>query len=759
MKARTVIACLVAAASLLLLMLLLEHGDLARQMFQDGNIFNLNYDSNITTQRAEELLRHVEVILLGIACMALLITTEALARALARRHPRLGEWLPRVAPFVLVSLVAVVVAVPMILGRSVMVDGQRHFFLLDDAMNSMRYARNFAEGHGLAYNPGDRVEGYTNFLWVLVMAAIHRLGASPASAPLWVLVVSWACLLATACLAVDMLRRLELGPFWCVCVGLLVVCDENDLAWTNCGLETAALTTAVTACAWAIVSKQWRAFAVALALIPLLRADGFVIGAALAAVALLQARRTGQLTGGTETGRVWRALLPAVLLLGAHLIFRRVYYGYWLPNTYYLRMFAVADRLKTGVGGYGLRLAIGYPFFLLLCAGTLLGRSFAPVMRLLAGVVFMQLAYSIWIGSDIFVRVRFAEPVLPLLFVCALLALHRIAVGSLNRERLLQAVALGSCCALSSALPADCGFEGRSMFLSMFGLARLFEKNLPPGASSTVYAAGTVPYYANHAYYVDVLGKNDSHVAHLAQHNGLITGHNKADFPYIYDQLKPSMAFIFNPCSTIRTFVTDPSKRAETLGKLNPTDFITRYLDMTNPTFVSSYFPNQVRYVGYPSPSPVDCVFVRSGSDIPLFWSPAGPPPRERDLRLSCELRDSEKPAAFVSGWSAAEQRAGRTVRDLLPGAPAVLDVWMAIDEPAAFELCVAAPSAELELTVNGTPLRMDASEDAACQGTLVRGTVPVEVLRSNRSVTRIEVRAPGARDSVAVDWIHIASL
>lgn len=34
----------------------------------------------------------------------------------------------------------------------------------EDAFISFRYARNLVDGHGLVFNPGERVEGYTNFL-------------------------------------------------------------------------------------------------------------------------------------------------------------------------------------------------------------------------------------------------------------------------------------------------------------------------------------------------------------------------------------------------------------------------------------------------------------------------------------------------------------------------------------------------------------------------------------------------------------------
>ena len=49
-------------------------------------------------------------------------------------------------------------------------------FLNDDAFISFRYAQNLAEHGELTYNLGERVEGYTNFLWTVLMAGVIYLG-------------------------------------------------------------------------------------------------------------------------------------------------------------------------------------------------------------------------------------------------------------------------------------------------------------------------------------------------------------------------------------------------------------------------------------------------------------------------------------------------------------------------------------------------------------------------------------------------------
>ncbi len=63
------------------------------------------------------------------------------------------------------------------IARSAFRIGDEIFFsLLDDGMISMRFAQQFATGHGLVWNPGEPpVEGYTNFFWTLWMAVLHLL--------------------------------------------------------------------------------------------------------------------------------------------------------------------------------------------------------------------------------------------------------------------------------------------------------------------------------------------------------------------------------------------------------------------------------------------------------------------------------------------------------------------------------------------------------------------------------------------------------
>jgi len=85
------------------------------------------------------------------------------------------------AVFFLIVVAFLLYAAGYVWKTSFVVGGERYFSLHDDAMISMRYARNLVSGEGLVWNPGgERVEGYTNPLWVLFLALVH-LAPLPAS--------------------------------------------------------------------------------------------------------------------------------------------------------------------------------------------------------------------------------------------------------------------------------------------------------------------------------------------------------------------------------------------------------------------------------------------------------------------------------------------------------------------------------------------------------------------------------------------------
>ena len=100
-----------------------------------------------------------------------------------------------------------------LLGKSDTLDGVRYWWLADDAMISMRYGRNLAEGLGLVWNAGERVEGYTNLLWTLFMALVHLTPLPDSKTSLVVLLANVGIAAATVPLIARLVRLLG-GGAW-----------------------------------------------------------------------------------------------------------------------------------------------------------------------------------------------------------------------------------------------------------------------------------------------------------------------------------------------------------------------------------------------------------------------------------------------------------------------------------------------------------------------------------------------------------------
>src|SRR5688572_32154475 len=84
--------------------------------------------------------------------------------------------------------------------NSIQTSHGRYFCLFDDAMISLRYAWNLAHGDGLVWNPGERVEGTTCFLFTLYMS-LGALVFGKSGAALFVQITGLVLVLGVAWLA------------------------------------------------------------------------------------------------------------------------------------------------------------------------------------------------------------------------------------------------------------------------------------------------------------------------------------------------------------------------------------------------------------------------------------------------------------------------------------------------------------------------------------------------------------------------------
>ncbi|MEL6181199.1 MAG: hypothetical protein AAFS10_19740, partial [Myxococcota bacterium] len=105
---------------------------------------------------------------------------------------------------------------------------------VDDLFISLRYAAHLVEGYGLVFNPGERVEGYSNPLWVVLQAALLGFGMEGVEATKLLSAVSLVGLLGAVWAAGRWMLGLSLWSAWLAVAA--VAANSYVLSWAWLGL-------------------------------------------------------------------------------------------------------------------------------------------------------------------------------------------------------------------------------------------------------------------------------------------------------------------------------------------------------------------------------------------------------------------------------------------------------------------------------------------------------------------------------------------
>ena len=448
-------------------------------------------------------------------------------------------------------------------------------FVCDDAFISFRYAKNFIEGHGLVYNIGERVEGYTNFLWTMLLSLFMRWGLN-------VVIVSQLLgglfSIFTVLLLLRLNRKLypQINLFNFLAPLFLVFCGAYA-AWSTGGLETSFYTFLVFTGSFLFITGMEKPLYSALsgmvfALACLTRLDGLIFVGVTFVFYVIHLIRRRQI--------VWKCLyfwvLSFLIPFLVYFIWRWSYYGKFLPNTFYVKagseilyhqgltyLFDFISRFWAWL--YIIPLA-----FLYLAIKS--NDKLRFVVHYFSAMTLVFSLYVIYVGGDFMDMFRFLVPLLPYLFFLIQEGFRGMYDYSLTlggkRNKILTAysgIALIIICSFFLIYPSresnrpwsrsgidSIGILRESVSLwSKVGI--MFKGIARPGESLATTAAGAIPYYSG-LYTLDELGLTLASPADLKSKNILRPGHWKevtdeflisqkptyiVGHPKLYDEFKP----------------------------------------------------------------------------------------------------------------------------------------------------------------------------------------------------------------------------
>jgi len=417
-------------------------------------------------------------------------------------------------------------------------------FIQDDAFISFRYAYNFVNGEGLVWNAGERVEGYTNFLWTLAMAIPISLDINPE-------IFSFCLGIICFIVSIYFTYRLSVVIFDSRNIALLTMfllgTNYTFSAYATGGLETQLQTSMFVLSVFLLLRSMrtgsWEAGSLlTLSLVTsgavLTRLDSALMVAVVftAAALHLVSEKTN------PRARIMKLLAligPFLIIVGSWLFWKYQYYGDILPNTYYAKMPTIGQ-YKNGVF-YLVMFSLSYllvPFlFLAGFHAKKLLRTENRHLFILAVLVVLWSLYVVRVGGD-YMEFRFMVPILPLVFIF-ISWLVFVCVKKKEIQIILVLFVLAG--ALHHRYGFGVYFDNRHI-TTIEKLSVYYpkpERNWPEAGRVlgkllrydqdiliATGAAGAIPYFSR-LRTIDQLGLNDKWIARNGRISGLRPGHQR----------------------------------------------------------------------------------------------------------------------------------------------------------------------------------------------------------------------------------------
>jgi hypothetical protein len=288
-------------------------------------------------------------------------------------------------------------------------------WMIDDAAITFAYSENLVRGHGLTLHPNlPPEEGYSNTLWMLVVALPRLFGIAVSSAG------KTLCLLfgAGAVIISGWLTLKYTGSrmgYRNLLLFALVATGAPFIIWSTSGLETsiqAFLFTGVVYGAHKGDRGIWLATLCLCGLV-LTRPEAPLV---VASIAGLWSLHQWQQRGFTGIWKLWPIVVIPALTTIALLVFRLWYFGDPLPNPYYVKgqSWDVMQSLR-GARYLLFWLLSSFTFMIIPMMFLCTPRKWSLAAYVAVAILIGQLGFLAYSGGDWMSGFRFIAPVLPVL--------------------------------------------------------------------------------------------------------------------------------------------------------------------------------------------------------------------------------------------------------------------------------------------------------------------------------------------------------
>lgn len=385
-------------------------------------------------------------------------------------------------------------------------------FTQDDAYITYRYVANYLNGDGLVFNIGERVEGFTNFGWTVLLILVGSLKGDYIVFSKILGTIFGAGMIVITFLTARRLFSSE--NYWFSILPPFLLGANMALAyWSQSGLETAAFTFMAALSVYFFLTKsRWLIFALTLAV--WIRPEGALIAIILILAEAIVEKKLPRYS--------FFCALTAFVLSIPFVLFKYFYYGSILPNPFSAKTGMSFEQVMAGLD-YTWLFFKHYGFY---GAGIILPILFWKKLdtNLKTVLVFTlsYILYIVFIGGDVLKVHRFFLPIMGLSAILAASSLWLI-MGKFNFKTRILILFLVSLPLISMtySLPKDFVYLYRDrevgLVNSMQRQARDMLSTDSTNFSVAMTTIGVFGYELIGHTVIDMLGLTDSTVARHPQ--------------------------------------------------------------------------------------------------------------------------------------------------------------------------------------------------------------------------------------------------
>jgi arabinofuranosyltransferase len=417
-------------------------------------------------------------------------------------------------------------------------------FVQDDTYITLQYAKNFATGNGLVFNIGEKVEGFTSLIWVMILGFAYKIGLNIESLSQILSVTFGAINLFLIYIlfkeiaqnSINTENEQFIGKVFALLSVLITALSGTYYYWAVSGMETTLFTmffliTIYFYLKYYLNGKLNILLPVFVFTTSLIRPEGNV----LIILILTHFSYTSLINNHFSISKSLKIIFSKekvkgysvfIFLVLGITVFRISYFGYPLPNTFYAKTSFSVEQIKVGIE-YFLSFASDYLFYgfiLILPLYLFRYKDKRGITSFLYLNTFVFIVYTILVGGDVLTQFRFFVPIIPLVAILFCFLMYSIYTSLKEAKKKMSlpmllifpfmvAIFINL---INTSVVKKMAERENDLVYRMEAIGKWLQKELNDKKEKLSIAASTVgalKYYSG-IDVIDMLGLTDSFIAH-----------------------------------------------------------------------------------------------------------------------------------------------------------------------------------------------------------------------------------------------------